>query len=78
VELVKRWWTDHGTKIAGFGTAILGTLTTIDHETVNLIGQFFGPTWGPRVSHGIFVAAGLVIAHRGFVNTNTAKTNGTN
>jgi len=70
----KRWWVDHGTKITGFAASIAGTITMIDHETVNMIGQIFGPTWEPRIVRGILVLAGLITAHRGF--TNTAKNNG--
>lgn len=69
-ELWAKWWAAHGTKILGFGTAAFGTLTAIDHETINIIGETFGPKWGPHVVHVIIIAAGFSTARRGFSNTN--------
>ena len=64
------WWAKHGTKILGFGSAAVGGLAYIDHETVQLIETTLGPTWGPRFSHAILITAGLMVARRGFRNSN--------
>jgi hypothetical protein len=62
-------WGAHGTKISGFAMAAVGTLTLLDHETIDLIGETLGPAWGPRVKHGILIVGGLVVARRGFSNS---------
>ena len=67
-------WHKHGTKVIGYGSAVVGAITWLDHETVNEIGAFLGPTHGPSVVHGILVASGLVTAYRGHVNTRQATT----
>jgi len=68
IEWIKRQWTLHGTKISGFAMTAVGTITLIDHETIDLIGETFGPSWGPRVKHGILIIGGLMVARRGFTN----------
>ena len=62
-------WRESGTKILGFGGVILGSLSLLDHETIDVIGQTFGPTWGPRVTHGLAIAGGVATAYRGFTNS---------
>lgn len=64
-----KWWTLHGTKIIGFGTALLGALEFIDHETLQLIDTSLGPKWGPLTSHAIQILAGVLTAKRGFTNS---------
>lgn len=63
------FWKLNGTKLLGFGGMILGFLSLIDLETVNVIGSTFGPVWGPRVTHGFAIFGGLMTAYRGFKNS---------
>lgn len=73
LTLWNKWWGSHGTKIVGFGTSIAGTLALLDHETMNVIGNMFGPVWEPRVVRALMALAGLIVARRGFMNTRTAN-----
>lgn len=66
---VSNYWKTHGTKILGFGSAIVGAIEYIDHQTVQLIESTFGPKHGPVISHIIMVVAGLLTAYRGFSNS---------
>lgn len=71
IELWKKWWAAHGTKIVGFGTAAVSVLEYVDDQTVKAVEFVAGPKYGPVVSHGITAVAGLLAAKRGF--TNSAK-----
>jgi hypothetical protein len=62
------FWQKHGTKVIGFGSSIIGTLTYIDRETLHIIDDTLGPIWGPRVTHALMIVAGLMVAKRGFSN----------
>jgi uncharacterized membrane protein YuzA (DUF378 family) len=62
-------WKNHGTKIIGFATSLIGALALIDHETLDLIGQVFGPKGGPIVTRGILIISGLATAYRGYENS---------
>lgn len=62
-------WKSHGTKVIGFATSLIGALTLIDHETLDLIGQTCGPKGGPRVTRAILLIAGLATAYRGYRNS---------
>jgi hypothetical protein len=73
VTLANKWWTVHGTKILGFGTSIAGTIALLDHETMDVIGKMFGPTWEPRIVRGLMALAGLIVARRGFKNSNASN-----
>lgn len=64
-----RQWHDHGTKIMGIGIALAGMTEYIDAQTLNLVGGAMGPKWGPIVSKAIQVMAGLMIAKRGYTNS---------
>lgn len=66
---IKYLWTKHGTKLIGFGTSVVGALSLLDHETMDIIGKVFGPQGGPRVTRGILLIAGLGTAYRGFKNS---------
>jgi hypothetical protein len=66
---IQQYWKDHGTKISGFVLSIIGTLTLRDHETLDLIGQALGPVWGVRAKQGVLILGGLMVARRGFTNT---------
>ena len=69
LERVKQVWSQHGTKLIGAGSALVGTLTLIDHETADKIGETLGPVWGPRVKHALWIGAGIGTAYRGFTNS---------
>jgi hypothetical protein len=68
VNLWRQWWTNHGTKIIGFGSTVVGVITYIDQETIKVIESALGPIWGMRVRLLIFITAGLATAKRGFTN----------
>lgn len=69
IEQLKAIWSNHGTKVLGFGGMVLSTLSLLDHETINLIGVTFGPLWGPRVTHGLAVLGGVMTVRRGMANS---------
>jgi hypothetical protein len=62
-------WSQHGTKLIGFTTSVIGALAVLDHETLDLIGQAFGPKGGPRITRGILIVSGLATAYRGYRNS---------
>jgi hypothetical protein len=65
---MKTWfqwlWENHIQKVAGYAMAGIGALEYLDQQTIQLIGASLGPKWGPVVSRGIQVAAGLTVAIR--------------
>lgn len=69
---LKALWLQHGTKILGIGEALVGLVEFIDQNTVNLVGGFFGPHWGPIVARGIQIGSGLLVARRGYTNSKRA------
>ena len=69
MSILQRWWTDHGTKIIGFGTVAIGAIEYIDSQTIKAIEFIAGPHWGPIASHGLVAAAGFLAAKRGFTNS---------
>jgi hypothetical protein len=73
-DMMKGWWTNHGTKILGFGTALITAVSYIDEKTVNIIQTTLGDAW----AHGILIVSGLATAYRGFVNSQVNKANGPN
>lgn len=68
-----QWWNDfwgqHGTKLIGFGSTIIGAISMIDATTAHLIDDFFGPHWGHRISSGLMIVGGIGTAYRGFTNS---------
>jgi hypothetical protein len=48
----------------GFVEIGAGLLEYIDMTTVNLVGGFLGPKWGPIFSKSIQIGAGLMTAYR--------------
>lgn len=48
----------------GFVEMGAGLLEYIDQNTLNVIGTVLGPKWGPIVSKGIQIGAGLMTAYR--------------
>ena len=66
---LRQFWQNHGTKVIGFGTALLGTLSMIDATTVHLIEQLLGEHWGHRVSAALLILGGVGTAWRGFTNS---------
>lgn len=69
MNLLKQWWTNHGTKILGFGSTALGALSLMDATTVHLIEQILGPHRGHQVSSALLIIGGLGTAYRGFQNS---------
>ena len=68
-EWLAQLWKNHGTKVIGFGTAILGSISFLDATTAHLIEQALGPHWGHIVSSALLIIGGLGTAYRGFSNT---------
>ena len=66
---LKQIWCDHGTKILGFFEAAVGLIEFVDQNTINLVGGFFGPRWGPFVARGIQIGSGILVARRGYRNS---------
>lgn len=66
---LKAIWSQHGTKVLGFGGMVLSTLSLLDHETIDIIGSTFGPVWGPRVTHGLAIFGGVMTVQRGRHNS---------
>jgi hypothetical protein len=69
VNWLRAQWQLNGTKLLGYGGAIISMLTLIDHETIDMIGQTFGPVYGPRVTHALALAGSLATAYRGYENS---------
>lgn len=67
------WWAAHGTKILGFGGAIVSTLSLIDHETIQLIEGTIGSFW----AHIITIIGSLTVAYRGFKNSQKSASGNT-
>lgn len=68
--LIAQWrayWASHGTKVLGFGSAVVGTLEFVDQATVQLISSI--PHIGPYLGKGILISSGLMVARRGFTNS---------
>jgi hypothetical protein len=69
IAFIKQAWHTSGTKLIGFVTSGFGALALLDHETLDLIGQVFGPKGGPRLTRGILIVSGLATAYRGYRNS---------
>ncbi len=74
-NLLKQWWADHGTKILGYGSMIVGMLEVLDAHTVQVIQSVFGPKYGPIVSGVIQVLSGIAVARRGVINSRKLNAN---
>jgi hypothetical protein len=59
-----KFWFSHTQLALGLFEAAAGSLEYIDANTINLVGGFFGTTYGPLVSKGLQVGSGLAIAFR--------------
>jgi len=68
-EKTKQLWKDHGTKIIGFGSTVIGSLSMLDATTIHIIEKTLGEHWGHRVSAGLLIVGGFGTAVRGFTNT---------
>ena len=64
----KGFWFENGTKVLGAFEALLGVLEYVDSQTIQLLSEVFGPTYGPMVSRGLQITMGLLTARRGYVN----------
>lgn len=73
IERTKNLWRERGTLILGFVEMGAGLLEFVDANTLNLIGGVLGPKWGPIVSKGIQILAGLATARRSFTNRPRAQ-----
>ena len=69
MNVVQQYWSDHGTKIIGFGSSVIGAISLVDATTVHMIEQLLGPHRGHQVSSAMLVIGGLGTAWRGFTNT---------
>lgn len=69
MTILQDFWTNHGTKIIGFGTAAIGALEYVDEQTIKAVEFIAGPHWGPVLSHGLVAVAGFLAAKRGFTNS---------
>lgn len=65
-QALKTIWRNHGSLLFSGFNALAGMLEYIDQNTINLVGGFFGPHYGPMVSRGIQVGCGLLVAHRSY------------
>lgn len=68
-NLLKQWWKDHGTKILGFGSMVLGAVEMLDAHTIQIVQSTLGPRWGAIVSGALQIVAGFAVAQRGFLNS---------
>jgi hypothetical protein len=66
VKWLKNWWANHAQKTLGIAEVLFGAAEYVDQNTLNIVGGFLGPKWGPIVSKAIQCTAGLAIAYRGF------------
>jgi hypothetical protein len=66
---INDFWRNHGTKLIGFLSTAIGALEFLDSTTLRVIERALGPQWGPRVSNGVLILAGLATAYRGFLNS---------
>jgi hypothetical protein len=57
-----KFWNSHIQFTLGAFEAGAGMLEYVDANTINLIGSFFGPKYGPIVSKAVQCGAGLAIA----------------
>lgn len=68
IEWLKFQWRDKGTRILGYGGALVSIISLIDRETIDLIGNTFGPKYGPYITHGLTIIGALATAYRGHKN----------
>jgi hypothetical protein len=64
VSWITKFWYSHIQFFLGLFTAATGLLEYVDANTINLLGGFCGPKYGPVVSKGLQCGAGLLIAYR--------------
>jgi hypothetical protein len=64
IDALRRFWNHHVQFALGVFTAMAGLLEYVDSQTINLVGSFFGPKYGPMVSKVLQCSAGLLIAYR--------------
>lgn len=57
-------WHHYAQTIFGMAEFFAGLAEFIDANTINIVGSFFGPKWGPIVSKSIQCGCGLVVAVR--------------
>ena len=69
MKALKLFWRNHGTKIIGFSTTVLGALSMLDATTIHVIENTFGAHWGHRVSAALLILGGVGTAWRGFNNS---------
>ena len=62
-------WHHNGTKILGLGGTLIGSLSLLDHETIDMIGNTLGPNWGPRAKCALMIIGGVAVAFRGYRNS---------
>ena len=61
---LKNFYHGHIQAAMGFVEMFAGLLEYIDMNTVNMVGGFLGPKYGPIFSKSIQIGAGLMTAYR--------------
>lgn len=65
----KQFWKNHGTKVIGFGSSIIGAVSFLDATTIHLLEETFGPHRGHQISSVLLIIGGIGTAWRGFTNS---------
>lgn len=73
MDILRKWWIEHGTKILGFFTAAIAILEYIDAQTIQAVEFVLGHKYGPIASHGLIALSGILAAKRGWANTAAKK-----
>lgn len=65
----KQLWAEHGTKVLGYGSILIGALAEIDERTAQLIASLFGHAKETMVLHLLLAFGGVMTAMRGYKNS---------
>ncbi len=63
---LRTWWEHYLQMSMGTLETAAGLLEYVDANTINLVGSFLGPKWGPLVSKGLQCGAGILTAYRAY------------
>jgi len=64
VSWLRNFYRSHIQAAMGLLEMGAGLLEYVDMNTVNMVGGFLGPKWGPIFSKSIQIGAGLMTAYR--------------